>query len=87
MASKKDLREKPPTKAPLAPRAPWSLIQDQLKSASSIWESEEPVKAAECQSEIDRRNLLRELQRKLEALSFEPTISSPTPPAAPTRED
>ncbi len=88
MASKNDLRQKPnskappkaPPKAPLSPRAPWSFIQDQLKSASSIWESEEPVKAAECQSEIDRRKLLQELQRKLEALSFEPTVN-------PTRED
>lgn len=89
MASKNDSRQKPPpipspspregkiTKPLAGTRVPWSLIQDQLKNASSIWESDEPVKAAECQSEIDRRNLLRELRRKLEALSSTEPSSTP----------
>lgn len=81
MASKNDIRQKPPisASAPSKRGSPWSLIQDQLKSASSIWESDEPVKAAECQSEIDRRNLLRELRRKLEALGPNEPATDPTP--------
>ncbi len=60
------------TKTSSVERPSWSFIQNQLKNASSVWSVDPlltPPATAEELAEEERKKLLVELQKKLQALS------------------